>query len=869
MRSNIQRSRFQQLLALCVIALVTCTQAFAQAQVPIGRFVERTFSDAMGDQKYFVFVPANYRADKPSPAILFLHGAGERGHDNRLQLTHGLAPFIEARAATFPFLTVFPQCEFTEGRIRDSWKADSPNGQRALRALDDARRNYNFDPQRVVLTGWSMGGYGAWSLGIAEPSRWSAVMPLAGGGDANQVGALKQTPVWAFHGAKDTLIKAEEVRSMVDALKAAGGTATYTELPDADHDICDKVYGNDGVIAWMLDPQKAPMQLGPATVKAASVVKVPFVPAVEINQAVGLRLGNEVLDALSYSIPEKISPNLLNGQLSDMYDSTTASGRQFNIQFSGISYTGHLERVATKGIGKGRILVQLGIRNVTLTIGQTFVTGARHSAHTGPIAIWIGHRYPVWFNLELAPYIENNRIRLRLIGAGIQIPPDNFSVSQPAGVSVRGLFITEEAVSSGLTSGLYQARGRIQNEVVNIAPRIVQEMESNLKLPDSSFSGSGTQSTLAKLWPLPIYPPRLQAWPEQISADENGISLVLRTVVGSTEPYEPAKPVKKVTLTDVSLAQIPTDKAMHFHLAPEIFGPLTEVLVDSKQTQVDLLDIPEPLFAKLADRATLQEIIPDLAQFGDSLQAISTLRFHRPLAVHDAEKAVSTDPPKPHEFDIPKVQLTIAIKTSAAQTEWQRCAVFDLDLSEQFRLSLQKPAHDQRVVDLDWLQAARVAGSGKFADGYTPKDKTFDSDRYVELFNKAWEAYFAGLKGMSTEMSDISIGNSKMRVNDLNWGSRVIDFRYELARIKLSNLSDQPFTYQTKSPYSAWGEPLTLKPGASHEFVIPYPLTYRRQVGSQYEVYTLPVGSHSEFRVPVAGGPPQLFAAKKPEHKQE
>lgn len=835
----------------------------AQTQDPTGRFYDRTFRDDAGEHKYVVFVPTRYRADKPSPTILFLHGAGERGQDNRLQLTNGLAPFVQARVRTFPFLVVFPQCEMSEGPVLKSWGADQPGGRRALRALDDARQHYNFDPKRVVLTGWSMGGYGAWSLGMAEPSRWSAIVPLSGGGDPKDVKVLKDVPVWAFNGAKDTLVKAEDGRKIVDALKDAGGTATYTELPEGLHDICPEVYGNDSVVAWMLNPQKAPTELGPVTIKPVEAVKVPFVPAVEISQAAGLRLGNEVLDALSYSIPQTVSPDLLTGQLNDMFDSTVASGRQFSIRFSGITYRGQLERVAARGFGKDRILVQLGIRNVTLMIGGTSVMGARHSAQAGPIAIRIGHRYPVWFNLELTPYIADRKIRLRLLAAGFQIPTDNWSVSQPAGVSVQGFGMTEDAVVSGLTNGLYGAKSRIENEVIGIAPRIAQEIEKSLTLPDSGSTVSQSGTTVSKLWPLPVYPPRFQAWPEQIAADGNGISLILGLTVASLDPFATPKPAKRSSVSNISLAQLPSDKAMHVIVEPDILTPITEMFVENKLARLDLHDIPEPLFAKLAERAALQEIIPDLAQYDDSLQVRSTLTVLRPLTVSDPKTPAATEGSKPIEFELPSVQVVVSIKKNAEQSDWQPCATFDLNLSEQMRANLKKPNHDQRIVSLDWLQGEGVTGTGKFAEGYQAKNTTLLSDRYVEQFKAAWTAYFTGLKGTSAEVPDVTIGASKLRMSALSWDSPVIDVTYYLARIKLSNLSDKPFTYQTKAPTSPWGEPLTLKPGASHEFEIPYPLTYRRNLPSGTEVYTLPVGSHSEFRVPVTGGEPRLFAAKR------
>ena len=847
------------------------------AQDSIGRFYDRAFSDESGEHKYVIFVPVSYRSDKPTPAILFLHGAGERGKDNRLQLLKGFAPYIKARAKTFPFLVVLPQCEMAEGRILESWSADQPDGKRALEALDDARKHYNFDEKRVVLTGWSMGGYGAWSLAMAEPSRWSALVPVSGGGNAEKVGILKEIPVWAFHGAKDALVKPDEDRKMVDALNAAGGTATFTELPDGFHDISAEVYGNDAVVSWMLNPGKSVAQLGTATVKPVVPVNVPFVPVLEISQAVGMRIGNDVLDALSYSIPQSVSPDLLNGRLNDMFDSTVASGRQFSIRFSGISYNGQLERVVARGWTQGRILVQLGIRNVTLTIGGTSVEGARHSAQAGPITIAIGQRYPVWFNLELEPYISDRKLRLRVASSGFQIPNDNWSISNPAGVSVQGFGMTEEAVVSGLRNGLYGAKSRIENEVTSIAPRVAQEIEKSLTLPESGSSATQSGSSLAKFWPLPINPPRFIAWPETITADENGISLIAGLTIASINPFDSPKPLKQGSgvpsatssisfkrsdESRISLAQLPSDKVMHFVVAPTILGSLTELYANSDLTKLDLQDIPEPLFSRLADRATLQEIIPDLKQYGESLQVRSTLRILRPLDVKGAGKALAKGE-KSFEFQLPDAQVTVSIKSGPDQKQWQPCATFDLKVSEQVKAELLKPAHDQRVISLDWLSAADVTGTGQFADTYKATNTALMANRYVELFKEGWAAYCGQLKTATAYVPDIKVGESKMRMFDFEWKSPVLDVSYHIARIKLSNLSDQPFTYQTKAPTSSWGAPLTLKPGASHEFEIPYPLTYRRNLPGGSEIYTLPVGSHSEFRVPVTGGAPRLFASQK------
>ncbi|MBC8112906.1 MAG: hypothetical protein H7062_00875, partial [Candidatus Saccharimonas sp.] len=100
MRQHLGRGIVTRQTSAWLIVFGVWLAGAAQAQETTGRFVDKVFRDEAGEHKYVVFVPAAYRADKPSPAILFLHGAGERGTENRLPLTVGLAPYVQARAKT-------------------------------------------------------------------------------------------------------------------------------------------------------------------------------------------------------------------------------------------------------------------------------------------------------------------------------------------------------------------------------------------------------------------------------------------------------------------------------------------------------------------------------------------------------------------------------------------------------------------------------------------------------------------------------------------------------------------------------------------------------------------------------------------------
>ena len=201
-------------------------------------------------------MPKGYKADggKKWPLIFFLHGAGERGSDVWKVAVHG-PPKIVKEKKDFPFVVISPQCP--DGK---TWDSDS-----LLALLDDVVAKYQVDKTRIYLTGLSMGGYGAWSLGIAHPERFAAIAPICGGGQTIGVKlasrekgpALKSLGVWAFHGAKDPTVKVEESERMVEELKKSGCTdVQLTVYPEAKHDSWTETYNNPKLYEWFLEHER-------------------------------------------------------------------------------------------------------------------------------------------------------------------------------------------------------------------------------------------------------------------------------------------------------------------------------------------------------------------------------------------------------------------------------------------------------------------------------------------------------------------------------------------------------------------------------------------------------------------------------------
>jgi len=834
---------------LSSLCLITAT---ASAQ----QFVERVYTDEQGPHKYQVFVPAGYAANKPTPTILFLHGAGERGTDGKLPTLVGLGPYIQARGASFPFLAVFPQAEDTQGRLLTPWTAGSPDSERALKILNDVQKNYTVDAQRISLVGWSMGGYGAWSVGAAHPEKWSAVMILSGGGDPAKAAALKNVPVWAFHGTRDHLVPVSEGQGMAEALKSAEGKITFTEFPNGGHDIFADTFGNDGVIAWLEDPQNRPAELS-KTSRPLTIKPLPFVPALNLPGAVGVRLGNDALNAMSYAAPQLIPANMLTGRLNDMFDSTSVQGRSFSVRFSGISYYGQVERVQIKAFADERVNVQLGLRNITLTVGGTSISGARQSAYAGPINIGIGHNRTVWLSLDVTPYIENRQLRLRLVNSSFSIPSDSYYVTQPAGVSVQGLGMTQERVVSGLTSGLYGARGRIENEVRAIVPNIVRQLEQQLTLTDPG-------PIVAGMWPLPVYQPRLQAYPQAVRTDANGISVVMGLTAAEVNPLAQPGTIETAQISGVTLDQL-QGTALEVAIAPEVLEPLSKMVVDDHLARINLLDIPEKSFARLTDRAVLTEIIPDLKRLGDDVVINAEFTLLSPLDISTgaANMDGKIENTVPLKFAIPQAAVLLSVK-SPTDAKWSPYARVKLDISDAVLAALQKPTHDRRVLELDWDQGVSISGTAEFAEPDMVSDKTIDVEKFVALFQESWQTWTGAGPASTTIVPDIAFAQTKLRLQKLQGLDHVLTGDFEIPTIKVTNQSDEPFIYQTKGPYSGWSESVSLEPGKSHEYPIPYPLTYRQSGGTNTAVYTLFTGTHSEYRVPLSGGKPQLFTAREP-----
>jgi predicted peptidase len=218
-------------------------------------------------------LPDGYAAarDRQWPLLVFLHGSGECGTEiNRIAVNGPpklLAPGAkltgaEQAAARFlreNFIVVSPQCR-DEGI---AWEDES-----VLAVIDQVQKECRVDPDRVYLTGLSMGGYGAWSLALRHADRFAAVAPISGGANLLDVlnatdgtgphnAALRRLGLHIYHGARDEVVPPGEDTRIVDRLKAAGfKEVSLTIDPNHGHDVWNGVYADVGFYAWLLQNRR-------------------------------------------------------------------------------------------------------------------------------------------------------------------------------------------------------------------------------------------------------------------------------------------------------------------------------------------------------------------------------------------------------------------------------------------------------------------------------------------------------------------------------------------------------------------------------------------------------------------------------------
>ena len=257
MKKPIRKKLF---IAVPLCLLILCGVATGIYFAIAGRSIDRTdmmlaqeYTDTAGIVlPYRIYVPEGYDAAEQYPLVLYLHGSGERGSDNRAQTSKNSVMQTllgEENLEKYPCIVLAPQCP------EERWWGDE-NIPALMGLLEQMKADYSVDANRIYITGISMGGYGTWKMLEEYPFYFAAAVPICGGGEPGLAPLFRKVPIWVFHGAKDSVVSPQSSRDMVEALQKADGDVKYTEYPRVNHNSWEKAYREAELFPWLFAQQK-------------------------------------------------------------------------------------------------------------------------------------------------------------------------------------------------------------------------------------------------------------------------------------------------------------------------------------------------------------------------------------------------------------------------------------------------------------------------------------------------------------------------------------------------------------------------------------------------------------------------------------
>lgn len=230
-------------------------------------------SDTVSDVTipYLLYTPE--KVSGKAPLVVFLHGIGGCGSDNIGQLTDNdaLIDWVKAQdnGMLEPCYILAPQCKEEIPNLR--W--EYPYLDVVARSVDSVMERYAVDPERVYLTGLSLGGFGAWNLNRMYPEKFAAVVSLCSAclkgtvmdsaiyeeGIRDCAEALVNKPVWMFHSEDDFVVPVAVTKRMAEKFAEAGkveGIDYKVTIYPADkhynHGCWDPAYKDPELFSWLM-----------------------------------------------------------------------------------------------------------------------------------------------------------------------------------------------------------------------------------------------------------------------------------------------------------------------------------------------------------------------------------------------------------------------------------------------------------------------------------------------------------------------------------------------------------------------------------------------------------------------------------------
>lgn len=203
-------------------APVAVPEAAVLKKLPPGPHRETADVPGVGPVKYAIEVPATTEG---APLVLALH----YGYDGAKPDPYTGAGMIDAFR---PGLAGLGAVVVAPDALGGDW-TDAKNEKAAVWLTKSVAKTYGTDPKKVIVTGFSLGGEGAWFLGSRHQDLFTGAIPVAApvaGADAAWT-----IPVYVIHSDADDVVRYGPAKKHADALKAKGANVEFRTVPGLTH----------------------------------------------------------------------------------------------------------------------------------------------------------------------------------------------------------------------------------------------------------------------------------------------------------------------------------------------------------------------------------------------------------------------------------------------------------------------------------------------------------------------------------------------------------------------------------------------------------------------------------------------------------
>jgi predicted esterase len=218
---------------------------------------------------YLEYLSAGYSkgSDEKYPLVVFLHGSGGVGGGHYSDLINsstcmreGLTRYLEMDM-DLPAVVISPQAPSTfDPTILDTF-------------IDFLLSHYSVDPDRICVTGISMGGGSTWQYGYFHGERLSSLVPLCGNYVCVNYSSMINLPVWAFHNDSDPTVPVAYTYNNINGIIKAGGEPFMSIFDTDDHSCAYEAYYYPGLWNWVFSQRKGKGYIEAGVVNAIKSVQ--------------------------------------------------------------------------------------------------------------------------------------------------------------------------------------------------------------------------------------------------------------------------------------------------------------------------------------------------------------------------------------------------------------------------------------------------------------------------------------------------------------------------------------------------------------------------------------------------------------------